>query len=122
MGTTVFKTNTYTGCNTSGKTCSQMPYTLPTRTAKARMITAQELLVVGCTVNEKGCPIWAYNYLKQSTSYGGTVNATSGDYWSMSVSGVSYCVESIRYTGNTIHECVTYYEGSGVHAVVAINK
>jgi len=80
MGTTIFKDNAYTGCTSTTSTisCTKNLYTLGQRTAKARMITGQELRSLGCTVNKNSCPIWIYNYLYNSTENGGTAN--QGEY------------------------------------------
>ncbi len=91
MGTTTFKTNAYTGCS-EYNTCTTNTYTLAERTAKARMITVQEAVLLGCTSSDKSCPKWMNNYLQQSTSNGGTVNDKShgpnntnnSGYWTMS--------------------------------------
>lgn len=73
LGETVFKTNAYTGC--SGVSCTKNNYLLPLRTAHARMITLQEVVDLGCTVEENNtCPIWMFNYLYTSISFGGTEN------------------------------------------------
>ncbi len=71
MGTTVFKDNAYTGCNSSSS-CTINTYTLSSRTAKARIITVQEAKALGCSESTKSCPIWMYNYLYKSSSNGGT--------------------------------------------------
>lgn len=75
MGTTTFKNNAYTGCGGRGlenNICTTNTYTLPKRTAKARMITFQEMIDLGCI--RGSCPIWMTNYLKNSTENNGTVN------------------------------------------------
>lgn len=56
MGTTVFKTNKYTGCSPMELSCTNNIYTMSSRTAKARMITMQELTNLGCT--NSSCPNW----------------------------------------------------------------
>jgi len=83
LGTTIFKDNAYTGYsydNTNKVSCTKNQYTLKQRTAKARMITVQEAQALGCTKDERSCPIWMYNYLSGVTNYGGTVNQTGGEY------------------------------------------
>ena len=75
LGTTKFNdTDEFTGCD-SYSSCSKNTYTMEKRNARARMITIQELNVLGCTATEKSCPIWISNYLKQSTAYGGTTDS-----------------------------------------------
>ncbi len=76
LGTTVFKDNAFTACNWVSVSCSSSKYTLKERTAKARMISPQETKALGCTSKYQSCPVWMYNYLHDSTSYGGTVNQT----------------------------------------------
>ena len=44
------------------------------RTSHARMLTTQEAAFFGCTFDNETCPIWLYNYLFGSESYGGTKN------------------------------------------------
>ena len=123
MGTTTFKTNAYTGCTSSG--CTTNTYTLGERTAKARMITMQEALSLGCTKSSQSCPNWMNNYLNESTSYGGTVNDTTGDhnygYWTMSAnssdtSSVWY-VDSYGSVGS-----IQPYPYFGARAVVVVSK
>jgi hypothetical protein len=126
MGTTVFKTNAYTGC--AGASCIGNNYTLDSRTAKARMITVQEAGTVGCTGTEKSCPIWMYNYLSSSTSSGGTINDSSvsnnNGYWTMS---------AVYYGANTsgaetiaddgcIDWSATTDTNNGARAVVVVSK
>ncbi len=83
LGTTVFKDNAFTGCSINAAnnlTCTKNTYTLSTRTTKVRMITIQELLSLGCTYSNQTCPVFTYNYLKDSLNNGATVNQTGGDY------------------------------------------
>lgn len=127
MGVTTFKDNAYTGCyrddTTKEITCTVNTYTLPERTGKARMITAQETGKLGCQygVNQT-CPIWMYNYLYDATKYGGTNSATDYGYWTMSAR-----------SSNSTHAMSVYYYGylgsnainvllRGARAVVEINK
>lgn len=130
MGETVFKTNAYTGCD-DDLSCTTNFYTLPSRTAKARMITVQEAYHLGCTNTDKSCPKWMYNYLALSTSYGGTVNDSSTDpetgsgshaYWSMSAytstTDWAYLVNTSGCTGKNR----AYITTVGARAVIEINK
>ena len=125
MGTTVFKTNAYTGCS-DYNSCTTNTYTLASRTSKARMITVQEAAALGCLgiSTPKSCPIWMYNYLNNSTSYGGTINdsAASSGYWTMSASTNSlvgaffiYYYGQLRYDN---YVCRTL----GARAVVVVSK
>ena len=120
MGTIDFnKTNAFTGCYSDS--CTENVYVLPEKTAKARMITKQELLSLNSAQNTY--PIWVYNYMYNVTSHGGTIvdNKTKG-YWTMSAT-ISYTDHAyfVNYTGATGDTGVgaTYY---GARAVIEINK
>lgn len=125
MGTTTFKTNQYTGCaggahNESMEiTCTTNLYTLPTRSARARMITAQEAALLGCTGNHKTCPKWMYNYLQKSTSYEGTANDASvgGGYYTMQVRSGSVYAYAIYEVGS-----LSFGSANGARAVVVVDK
>ena len=132
MGTTVFKTNAYTGCTGLNK-CVNNPYTMEERTAKARMITYQEALSLGCKhVESHSCPNWMNNFLYNSTYHGGTDNDNSSDpstgsynygYWTMSICDscsrpVGYRIDYYGYIG----QLSAYLTGYGARAVVVINK
>ena len=128
MGTTTFKTNAYTGCTESG--CTTNTYTLGQRTGKARMITMQEALALGCTTSEHSCPNFMNNYLYNSTSYGGTVvddktaNGASHNcgYWTMSASSSSaYSAWYVFFNGSVDYRGATY-PGNGARAVIVVNK
>ncbi len=130
MGTTVFKTNKWTGCPASNgiqPTCNTNTYTLPSRTAKARMITVQEAVLFGCYFKKiKTCPVWLYNYLARSASYGGTSNDSAADdaYWTMNA--YNYTIAYDMFTEGDIDYNYTWgWEGPAAHgarAVVEINK
>lgn len=47
----------YTGCSASSN-CTVNSYTLPERTARARLITVQEAMALGCTDSSNSCPNW----------------------------------------------------------------
>ncbi|MBO5414869.1 MAG: hypothetical protein J6A17_04495 [Bacilli bacterium] len=127
MGTTVFKDNAFTGCS-SYNSCTTNTYTLDSRTAKARMITIQETLNVGCTGTVQSCPIWMHNYLYNSTQYGGTVNENTGPsgsinsgYWTIS----AYSLNSLsawRVFSDAYAAAGYTYGTFGARAVVEINK
>ena len=124
MGTTTFKTNAYTGCTFSG--CTTNTYTLGQRTAKARMITMQEALALGCAASSKSCPNWMNNYLNEATSYGGTVNDTTGNanygYWIMSAdSSHAGYAWAVGY-GGSIGAGPATVARSGARAVVVVSK
>ena len=128
MGTTTFKTNAYTGCTSSG--CTTNTYTLDERTGKARMITMQEALALGCTTSSKSCPNFMNNYLYNSTSYGGTVNDThtengagyNNGYWTMSAtSSGTNSAWSVDYNGY-VNSNYTTNANYGARAVVVVSK
>jgi len=127
LGSTVFKDNAYTGCS-SYNSCTTNKYTLGERTAKARMITVQEAYSLGCTQDLQSCPVWMYNYLSGSVSYGGTVNQT-GDvygknwgYWTMNAnSSNSSAIWNIFYSGY-LSSIDTTGNTRGGRAVVVIEK
>ena len=128
MGTTTFKTNAYTGCSFSS--CSANKYTLPPRTSKARMITLQEAKNLGCTENSKSCPIWMYNYLLASTTYGGTINDTTtadgvssnSGYWTMNANSSNANNAWNVYYYGYLGRSNSYGTSPGARAVVEINK
>ena len=130
MGTTSFKTNAFTGCN-EYNSCTTNTYTLPSRTVKARMITVQEAVNLGCTKANKSCPNWMNNYLCDSISYSGTISDNSKDvvtqsdncgYWSMNtVSSGSNDAWIVNYTGS-IGSPNVYNTSRGARAVVVVSK
>lgn len=126
LGTKTFKTNAFTGCGFTE--CTVNTYTMPERISKARMITVQEANGLGCTSDNLSCPAWMNNYLYNSTSNGGTVNITGGEYgnnwgyWTMSAySSTARFAMSVIYCGivNYSGTAHTYY---GARAVVVIDK
>jgi len=124
-GTTTLYNNSYTGCS-SYSSCTTNKYTMASRTAKARLITLQEIRALGCTETSRSCPIWLYNYLNNSTSYGGTVNDTSvgnnSCYWTMSVNISDDSYTWYVYGGGNVSK---YFAGSatcGARAVVEVSK
>ena len=129
MGTTVFKTNAYTGCS-SYSSCTVNTYILPERTAKARMITVQEAFDLGCTQTGKSCPKWMYNYLDKSTSYEGTkddstiANGSSVNSGYLTMNAYlsnTYKVWSVDYIGYLGYRDASN-SNPGVRAVVEIDK
>lgn len=121
MGTTVFKTNAYTGCDANS--CTSNVYTLPERASRARMITLQEVLLLGCDFDNSSCPIWMKNYLKGSTSYGGTVddNAAGDGYLTMSASSTRSSALFLTAAGSIafVDPCFSI---RGARAVVEVSK
>ncbi len=130
MGNTIFNTNEFTECtyDTLGVTCTANKYTLESRTGKARMITAQEAGEMGCTSSDKSCPIWMNNYLHHSTSYGGTVDQTGGEYgnnygyWTMSAGTGTMAAVNVTDSGCLYEISSAWSEDYGARAVVEINK
>jgi len=130
MGVTVFEDNAYTGCQGSPAVCSVNTYVLPERIAKARMITVQESVQMGCMPNqERSCPIWMYNYLKSNSSYGGTEPGINWGYWTMSANSSSKDGDTVSSTVGAADIISSgmigaYYvlEEIGARAVVVIDK
>jgi len=133
LGTTVFKTNSYTDCYTSTVECTENKYILDERNANARMLTAQEAFDLGCTSSQKSCPIWMYNYLFNSINYGGTENdkttengaTVNGGYWLVNTSGkMKYSAVMISVAGYVQGNSSTkiFENKYGARAVVEIDK
>lgn len=159
MGTTNFNgTNAFTGCAADSNykvTCSVNTYnsnpnalTFPKRTAKARMITAQEVSATSCLVwkdgskdstimdnsinanNDGSCPDWMHNYLYQSSIHGGsyddnTVNENgeyNNDYWTMSAYSSGFPVAWRVYRAGFLYGGDTFSTDKGVRAVIQIDK
>lgn len=118
LGTTIFKTNKFTGCE-SYNLCYVNTYTLPERTANARMISVQEAADLECTESSNSCPIWMYNYLFSSPNSDEIVNY---GYWTMNAyAPENYNAWSVSYLGRLSNNSVSY-TGNGIRAVVQINK
>ena len=127
MGVTDFnETNAFTGC--SSTTCTSNVYTLGSRTGKARMITIQETNELGCRTNVGSCPKWMYNYLYQSTLYGGTIDDNvyttnyNNGYWTMSSDPSNSTYVWLVYLRGIVGSYYSYDTGSGARAVIVINK
>lgn len=111
-----------TGCDDNELNCTTNTYTLTERTAKARMITVQEAKALGCTRENKSCPIWMYNYLTGSKNMGGTMNDPDANYyWTLSANS------SFTNRAFTIH-CNGHITGNytnvgfGIRAVIVVSK
>lgn len=129
MGTTPFNNNKFTACTYNPViNCTTNKYTLQARTAKARMITAQEAEKLGCTSTERSCPVWMINYLFNSTGYGGTVNVAGGKYgenqgyWTMSAYASENTSSLHTYFSGRITYSNTKRTWAGARAVVVIDK
>ena len=132
MGRTEFIGNLNTGCNVYNN-CTKLTYSWESspRTGKARMITLQEAVDLGCTDTNSSCPKWMYNYLSNSTSYGGTVNDTALDpatakgmlgYWTMNASSY-YANNAWGISPKGIAASLNLYSNNyGIRAVVSIKK
>ncbi len=119
LGTTVFKDNPYTECTTYN-TCTTNAYTMEKRTAKARLITLQEAVSLGCTTVNKSCPVWMYNYLKGSITNGGTNDGTDYTYWTSTAIKSDYAWR-IYYYARVGKDGTSDILG-GARAVVVIEK
>ncbi len=122
----------YSGCHLSGgynasgsiPVCDSETYSLSRDSVKARMITVQEAHKVGCAYDNKTCPIWIYNFLKQSTKSGGTDDDKNSKYyyWTMS----AFDGES-KYAWAVYNQGRVYFynlppEGNSVRALVVVSK
>ena len=128
-GTTQFTSNNYNnGCDiyasdNSLVICTTNAYNISNRISRARLITMQEAMDVGCRRSAGGCPIWMYNYLNESINNGGTKDGTDVGYWSLNgyVGQVNANGLFITKLG-TIGGYGTFDETIGARAVVEINK
>ncbi len=115
----------YSGCNGSQE-WTTTPYILEKKGIKARMITMQEVISFGCNNEDNNnivsCPIWMYNYLKDSINFGGTINDSNAlaSYWTMSTAMWKDIMAFVIYK-NTYSTLSTNLK-SGARAVVEINK
>lgn len=109
LGTTVFKTNEYTGCNSTS--CTENRYILPERTGKARMIVLQEVFALGCT-SASICPLWLSPQMTASITEG----SGDGQVWHIADSGATY----VAPKGTLLS--VDGRGGNQIRAVVIINK
>lgn len=126
MGKTVFSDNFYTGCY---GTCTINRYTWPEKTSKARMITAQEAVKIGCTYGAKMCPLFAYNYQPCSYDrYGSKATKCEGDdceaaIWTMTASNqLPDSAIAIDCSGILVQALQVINAPKQVRAVVEINK
>ncbi len=113
----------YTGCSVYNS-CSQNKYTLNTRTSRARLITVQEAVALGCTSVGSSCPKWVYNYLSNSITHGGTVNSSGEGIWTMnSYSGNEYQAWNIYYSGGLYYNnSVNRIDYNAIRPVILIDK
>lgn len=124
LGTTSFgNLGYYTGCPAT-ISCQTNTYTLGNRTARARLITVQEAVSVGCRAAFQSCPIWMYNYLHYSTRYGGTINDQQGGsntgYWTMNTLNTTNALR-VSYDG-AFSSGEANINWHTARAVVVVNK
>lgn len=129
LGTTAFPTSSFTGCHLDGTKiiCDKNQYTLPQRTAKARLISVEEAVQVGCKPSTIECPKYMYNYLKEATLIGGTNDGTDYRYWTMNArtediyNTYAYSIEMGEIGASAVETSSGDYP-SGVRPVIVINK
>ena len=120
LGTTVFKTNAYTGCS-AYNSCTINKYTMDQKTARSRFITVQEASLLGCTDQNGSCPKWMYNYLSNSTSNGGTADENNLGYWTLNAyTGSNNIIFVINNKGAVMQGYAL--NGYATRAVVVVNK
>ena len=125
MGVTEFLGNANTDCWVDSSHvihCNKPSYSWSEKTAKARLITAQEASNVGCLEQDQTCPIWMYNYSNGCTNYGGTNNGSINEnYATMSSAAVTDWAWLIyshgRLARNNIHNL-----NRGIRAVIELDK
>lgn len=126
LGTTVFKTNSFTACDSYDKSCTKSDYILSTRTVKGRPISFQEAVLLGCgdQRNSDKCPIWMYNFLRDVNNSGEiTSEGESIGYWTLStVSERNTSAYTIYFGGYIVSSSVNLLESNGVRPVVVVNK
>lgn len=127
MGETIFIKNAYTGCS-SYDNCQTMSYQLDSRISKARMITMQEVIQLGCSNIYGSCPVWMNNHLSNcNSSYctnPDTNRSNNIGYWTMTALGNnSNNVSAWHINDNGSLEYHNVTDSSyGARAVVTINK
>ncbi len=134
MGKTVFEDNSYTTCSETGQIwkCTESKYTLPERSARARMITTQEVTKLGCksgnqSSGKKSCPIWLYNYLYNTINVDDHVEngaIHNYGYWTMSSNDNPMYALSVTNLGALGGDVSNYVDlnNRGARAVVEITK
>lgn len=121
MGTTVFQENAYTGCSTT--TCDTNTYTWTEKTTKARLLTYQEAQKLNCEYNDsQSCKIWLYNYLTNSTNYGGTKTGSTRCYWMLNAVSTNTTSAWTICDNGTISDSPINQAYYGARAVIVVNK
>ena len=115
----------YSACKMQYPTydCSYSKYSL-TRKAKARMITVQELLSLGCSTSQNSCMRFVNNYMYHSTDYGGSFNVINhGAYYTMStVNDSNSYILDLLDNGKIDSTSLYNYGTNFARAVVEVNK
>lgn len=121
MGTTVFQENAYTGCSTTE--CTNNTYEWEEKTTKARLLTFQEAQKLNCEYNTtESCKMWLYNYLTNSTNYGGTQTGSTGCYWIMNATSNSTTTAWAICNNGALTNSTINQAYHGARAVVVVNK
>lgn len=125
MGSTVLKSNAYTTCDDE-LACFTNGYTLPERSARARMITVQEARILGCKNSPSNfCPVWMKNYLRDSINQGGTNDGRDNGYWTMSSAYTPHPNREAAFSiisKGSLQRQYAYNTFFGARAVVVIDK
>lgn len=148
LGETVFGTGDFATANTActrtdsatinAELCNEHKYQTFTRSnVKARIITAQEAGEMHCKIDKLNdtssymtCMKFMYNYLKSSTTYGGSVDDNTHDdgavhnygYWTSSSNLITNSSALTVRTYGSVADDVTSSKINGARAVVNINK
>lgn len=127
LGTTTLYNNKYTGCTSTS--CTTNKYTMTSKTTRARLITMQELISLGCSSSNGSCPLWISNYLStshsaNSDSSSGTAADTSANssYWTLSADSSNNINAWIVQGSGRLYSTSTSYATQGIRAVVEISK
>ena len=123
IGTTTFKNNSYSGCN-SYNLCNKNTYTLSKKNVKARIISLQELVDLGCTTAAGSCPIYIYNFTYGCSSYSSCpneiyTNKNNWGYWTINTSDTGIWLVNRR---GYVDQSGATNPNRGVRAVVTISK
>lgn len=131
LGTTTFLTNKYTGCTSTG--CSTNKYTMTSRTIRARMITMQEVISLGCTSSQGSCPLWLSNYLSTSASNTGSSSGSdsssagiadttaNSSYWTISADSSNNTNAWVVQGNGRVYSTSSDYAIQGIRAVVEVS-
>ena len=114
-GYTNFKTNPYNACKTYNS-CTSNKYDLGSITSKARMITVQEAVALGCTETSGSCPKWMVVNTPKSVGNEG--------YWTMNAyTEYGDRAWNIYYSAGVFsNNGITRENYNGMRAVIVISK